>query len=301
MAEALRAGARCARSRAPVLISGEPGTGKRRLARHIHAHSPRAPRAVVRVQCAEEEPSELERRLFGDVDGVGQGRALLEIADGGTLLLEEIGELAERVQERLAATLSTGRLEPRGGRPLDVETRLIATSSQDLDSNGRLRPELLELASALRIELLPLRERPEDILPLAEHFAARAARELGRAPIAFTAEAVERLLAWSWPANVRELEYVVRRAALLATGSAIDAGLLGFASSSERARGDSDPLDELAERLADMPIADVERIAILATLESAGGNKTEAARRLGLTARTLSNKLKLWRSQGLVA
>lgn len=302
MAEALRSASRSARSRGAVLLTGEPGSGRRRLARFVHYHSQRAGRPIVRLACGELEEDELAARLFGDAPDLWSGASLLEIADGGTLLLEEVHELPRALQERLSVVLAEGRLHAHA-RPIALDLRVIATSRRELGplvASGALAENFHRLLCELPIRVPALRERGEDVAPLAQHLATSVARELGRASMRIAPAAEERLLAWSWPGNVRELECVVSRAAILARGDEIGPGEIVLGSNERSSFASAPEPDDLARRLANLKIADIERMAILATLESTHGNKTEAARRLGLTARTLSNKLKLWRSQGLV-
>lgn len=313
MADVLRVALRSARTRAAVLITGEAGTGKRRLAQHLHLHSQRRHRPLVRVLCADRPLEELGARLFGscgeDRNGPSSTPALLELADGGTLLLEEVCDLPLRLQERLHTTLESSELgDPSGARSIPIDLRVIATSRHDLEALvgcGDFHAPLRGLLAPLSIELRPLRERREDVLPLAELFAERAARALHRVPPRFGEGVREALEQWPWPGNAHELEAVVRRAVLLAAAGELRAGDLGLEPAgllpSRGSQASDTPPEELGRLLANRPIEDIERVAILATLESTGGNKTEAARRLGVTARTLSNKLKLWRSQGLLA
>ena len=203
-----------------------------------------------------------------------------------------------------------------GNTTLRVDVRVIATTNRDLPAEiaeGNFREDLYYRLHVLPVSMPPLRERPEDILPLAEHFLSMYAHQNSVPVPSFSDAACERLEEWSWPGNVRELENVIQRAVILLHGDTVQPSDLSFGPSSFESQGTprpearaepEEPVDsekDLADRLANLPIADIERIAILATLSCTGGNKTEAARRLGLTARTLSNKLKIWKSAGLVA
>jgi DNA-binding NtrC family response regulator len=188
--------------------------------------------------------------------------------------------------------------------------RVIASTNRDLAkevAEGRFREDLYYRLHVLPVEVAALRERPEDITPLAEHFAKVHAAKNGSAQPLFEPEAIRRLQSWSWPGNVRELENVVHRAVILGRDGRISSEDLVFGPSTTSVAtgvlpGDLDLFDKaVACAIADHEMADIERVAILATIESSGGNKTEAARRLGLTARTLSNKMRIWRSAGLVA
>ncbi len=313
MMEILRTASRIARSKGTVLITGESGTGKERIAHYVHQNSPRRDGPFIRVNCAALSEQLLESELFGHEKGAFTGahkqrRGRFELADHGTLLLDEIGEISPGLQAKLLRVLEEEEFERVGGNTtLKVDVRVIATTNRDLPreiAEGRFREDLYYRLHVLPIHLPALRERPEDVIPLARHFVEVYGRRNGRENLTFSPEALERLVEWDWPGNVRELENVVQRAVVLASGDRIEAGDLAFgpsAPSRETEPEAVDPEQDLARRLANKPVADIERWAILATLECTGGNKTEAARRLGLTARTLSNKMKAWKQAGLVA
>ncbi len=313
MQATLRSARRIARSKGTALITGESGTGKERVAQFIHRESRRNGGPFIRVNCAALSESLLESELFGHERGAFTGavkarEGRFELADGGTLLLDEIGEISPALQAKLLRVLEEEEFERVGGsRTLEVDVRVVATTNRDLAAEvaaGRFREDLYYRLHVLPIHLAPLRQRRADVLPLARHFAQLHAVQNGRAVPGFSPGAQERLLAWHWPGNVRELENVVQRAVVLSTGDQIVEADLVFgprrdegAASSDR--GDGQP--RAASTLVNRQLADIEREAILATLDACGGNKTEAARRLGVTARTLSNKMKLWRQLGLVA
>ncbi|MED6334349.1 MAG: sigma-54 dependent transcriptional regulator [Planctomycetota bacterium] len=316
MLECLRTAARIARSTGTVLVTGECGTGKERLARTIHRLSPRRNGPYIRVHCAAHSPEQLEIELFGCEQGKRGARSgRFELADGGTLVLDEIGELPPELQERLLRVLEEKELERVGGTAsVKVDVRVIATTSRNLPvevAAERFREDLYYRLHILPLAVAPLRARHEDIAPLAEHFIERTARLEGHSQPSLSIEARERLVEWPWPGNVSELERVIQRTVVLTQAETLEAGDLcleptghahkGNAKEDERLETPAHPERELGQRLANLRMADIERYAILATLESTGGNKTEAGRRLGLTARTLSNKLKLWKSAGLVA
>jgi len=317
MLETLRSAARIARSKGTVLITGESGTGKERIAHYIHRNSPRNGGPLIRVNCAALSEQLLESELFGHERGAFTGAhrtraGRFELADGGTLMLDEIGEISTALQSKLLRVLEEEEFERVGGTvTMKVDVRVIATTNRDLPNEvaeNRFREDLYYRLHVLPLEIAPLRERAQDILPLAEHFLAHYAGADGRPAPRFSREATERLEQWSWPGNVRELENVIQRAVVLVQGDTIEADDLAFGPAVVvREPAPFDPLRddkaererELSPRLANLAMADIERVAILATLKCTGNNKTEAARRLGLTARTLSNKLKLWRSTGL--
>ncbi|MCP3914803.1 MAG: sigma-54-dependent Fis family transcriptional regulator [bacterium] len=318
MLELLRSAARISRSCGTVLITGESGTGKERVAQYIHQASPRASGPFIRVNCAALSEQLLESELFGHERGAFTGAHKMrsgrfELADGGTLLLDELGEISSKMQAKLLRVLQEDEFERVGGqKTLRVDVRVIASTNRNLAAEvaeGRFREDLYYRLHVLPLHVAPLREREEDILPLARHFTDIYARRNGLTPPAMGDEAIERLLDWTWPGNVRELENVVQRAVILGNEGCIrpEDLVFGPAMSIESATPTKAAQDlklhdpEFALALADNPMSEIERVAILATLESTRGNKTEAARRLGLTARTLSNKMKIWRQAGLVA
>ena len=314
MLETLRSARRIAGANAKgtVLVSGESGTGKERVAHLIHQESARKNAPFIRVNCAALSESLLESELFGHERGSFTGAHKLregrfELADGGTLLLDEIGEISPSLQAKLLRVLQEEEFERVGGTAtIKVDVRVIATTNRDLNAEvkaGRFREDLYYRLHVLPLHVAPLRERAKDILPLARHFVAHYAKLQGQPAPAISPAAEQRLMQWSWPGNVRELENVVQRAVVLLQGSALEAGDLVFGAASGPTgvlQGGANPAAVRAS-LANRPLADIEREAILETLSSTGGNKTEAARRMGVSARTLSNKMKLWRRLGLVA
>ncbi len=325
MLETLDSAARIAASKGTVLITGESGTGKERVAQFLHSNSQRSGAPFIRVNCAALSEQLLESELFGHERGAFTGahrrrEGRFELANGGTLLLDEIGEISPALQAKLLRVLEEEEFERVGGtQTLKVDVRVIATTNRNLPdevASGRFREDLYYRLHVLPLHLAPLRERGEDILPLAEHFARHYARQHGHNELAITSDARRLLSEWDWPGNVRELENVVQRAVVLAGGQPINSQTLVFGPGS-RSPQPGAPLPERNARglshdgmanaltpanpLANRKLADVEREAILSTLEATGNNKTEAARRLGVTARTLSNKMRLWRELGFVA
>jgi transcriptional regulator with GAF, ATPase, and Fis domain len=257
----------------------------------------------------------MESELFGHEKGAFTGAANLrrgcfELADGGTLLLDEIGEISPSLQAKLLRILEEEEFERVGGtRTLRVDVRIVATTNRDLAAEvaeGRFREDLYYRLHVLPIHLAPLRERPEDVEVLADHFVRRYAAQHGTAAPRLDHSAIERLHEWSWPGNVRELENVLQRAVVLSNGPTITAADLMFGAPTSQpaaalpARAAVTTKDGFPTILVDRPMADIEREAILGTIASTGGNKTEAARRLGLSARTLTNKIKVWRKAGLL-
>jgi len=316
MLATLRSAARLSQSKGTILITGESGAGKERVAQYIHQCSLRANEPFVRVNCASVSETQLESELFGHERGAFTGAyrqrmGRFELAGGGTLLLDEIGEISMSMQAKLLRVLQEDEIERVGGQAtLKVDVRVIASTNRDLAkevAEGRFREDLYYRLHVLPVNVPPLRERCEDVLPLAQQFAEIHARKNGTPTPTFDVECVRRLQAWNWPGNVRELGNVIHHAVILGQDGGICADDLVFGPSTPSAAtgvvpGSLDLHDQaIVAALADNEMADIERIAILATIQSAGGNKTEAARRLGLTARTLSNKMKLWRATGLVA
>jgi DNA-binding NtrC family response regulator len=320
MQELLRKAERIAGSKGTVLVTGESGTGKERLAHFLHQKSPRSSGPFIRVNCAALSEQLLESELFGHERGAFTGahkrkEGRFELADGGTILLDEIGEISPALQAKLLRVLEEEEFERVGGTStLKVDVRVVATTNRNLPDEvaaGRFREDLFYRLHVLPLQISALRERPEDVLPLARHFAESYARANGLETPTFGVEAEKRLQEWHWPGNVRELENAVHRAVVLAEGSTIEPDHLTFQMmprSNVRPKftlvtdkGQYLGAISASSPLANRTLADLEREAILCTLESTRGNKTEAARRLGVTARTLSNKMKLWRQLGLVA
>ena len=268
-----------------VLITGESGTGKEIIARCIHRNSPRSQRVFVPVNCAALSPTLIESELFGHERGaftgaVGQHAGRFERAHGGTLFLDEIGELDGGLQAKLLRVLQEKTFERVGGnRQISADVRLIAATNRDLKqqvSQGKFREDLFYRLNTFPIDLPPLRERPADIRRLARFFLERSAKELGRTGLSLSPEAESLLMAYTWPGNVRELENTMERLAILSEG-VIEAHQLPFASGA--------PVRPVLFR-------DIERKAIEDALQDNGGNRTRAARQLGISLRTLQYRLK---------
>jgi two-component system NtrC family response regulator len=280
-----------AASNVPVLILGEAGTGKEWVARTLHRNSARARQPFVVVDCAAIPPDELEGELFGRAVGARPGR--FQAADGGVLLLDEIGGLDAGVQAKIVRVLQNRELTPQGGdRPVKVDVRVIAATRRDLAAavrDGVIREELMYRLDVLPIRLPALRERLADIIPLAEHFLRLAASP--ERPKALSASAAQRLLRHAWPGNVRELRLVIERSQALVRAAVIDSDDLELPDAPapiESAPGL--PADWLATEL---PAATerLERALIGHALAGAGGNRAEAARRLGIHRQLLYRKL----------
>jgi two-component system response regulator FlrC len=321
MASLVKLATQVAASEASILITGESGTGKEMIARHVHEKSPRAGKPFVSVNCAAIPENLLESELFGHEKGAFTGAIArrvgkFEEANGGTLLLDEISEMDVRLQAKLLRALQERVIDRVGGtRPVPVDIRVIATSNRDLFAAvraGVFREDLLYRLNVVNLKIPPLRARPADILELAEHFARRYA-EANNLPLRrISTEAKHELMRARWPGNVRELENTIHRAVLLATGEeiGIDAIRLPDGSRLDAARGPAEQAAHLAGQIAAQAgqtafnlvgrtVAEVERDLILETLKHCLGNRTHAAKILGVSIRTLRNKLNEYADAGL--
>jgi len=277
-------------SNAPVLIAGESGTGKEVVAGLIHAWSPRCDGPIVAANCASLPESLIESELFGHTKGAFTGateerQGFFRAANGGTLLLDEIGELPLHLQPKLLRALETGQITSVGSdTPTEVDTRLVAASNRDLDkevAEGRFRDDLYYRINVVELMILPLRERREDILPLAKRFAA----EFAGGPIRLSPQAMNCLLAYPWPGNVRELRNAIQRACLLSRGDVIIPEHLPPKIASVASGAPESPSEQGR-------ISQVERAPIVATLAETGGNRTQAAKKLGISRRALIYKIR---------
>jgi DNA-binding NtrC family response regulator len=319
MAALLRRAEQLARAEASVLIGGESGTGKEVLARHIHRHSRRALGPFVALNCAALPESLIESELFGHEKGAFSGavaarKGKFEQAEGGTLLLDEIGELDPRLQAKLLRVIQEREIDRLGGTaPVKVDVRLLAATNRDLLAEvraGRFREDLFFRLNVVALRLPPLRERPGDILALAEHFTRRYAEVNGLPPRPLAPQARAALLAHPWPGNVRELENAMHRAVLLATGDEIEAAAIELAApvatpsapvpppAAATPAGRPTPGGPITA-LVGRRVEEVERELILETLGHCLGNRTRAAEILGISIRTLRNKLAEYRGAGL--
>lgn len=276
---------------ATVLLTGESGTGKEVAARTVHRWSRRAEGPFVAVNCAALSEHLLESELFGHEKGAFTGattarRGRIELAAGGTFFLDEIGELKPELQAKLLRVLQERSFERIGGnRTLSADVRWIAATNRDLEElveSGGFREDLYHRLAVFPVELPPLRERPEDIVPLAEALLDRIAVELGRKRPQLTDDAKEMLVQQSWPGNVRELMNALERAAIVADDHLIEPEDLWVR---RRAKKPSTSTDART-------LEDIERDAIASALRSVDGNRKRAAERLGIGLRTLYDKLK---------
>jgi DNA-binding NtrC family response regulator len=296
---------RVGQSSATVLITGESGTGKELVARAIHVASPRAAQPMLCVNCAALSPTLLESELFGHEKGAFTGadrmrKGRFELADGGTLLLDEVSEMASPLQAKLLRVLQEHEYERVGSSVTRrVDVRVVATTNRDLRdwaAKARFREDLYYRLSVLPIEVPPLRERSEDIPLLLDYFIGGIAAREGRERPRFSTEALSVLQEYSWPGNVRELENLCERVCVLESGREVTAATLApllngpIKTATAAARG-------LQYRDGQI-LYDAERDLILRTLERFGGHRERTARALGIGLRTLGLKLKKWREEG---
>ncbi len=318
-ADVVRLAEQVATSNASILVTGESGTGKEILARHVHARSNRAAKPFISVNCAAIPDNLLESELFGHEKGSFTGAVARRIgkfeeADGGTLLLDEISEMDLRLQAKLLRAIQEREIDRVGGnKPIKIDIRIIATSNRDLAAEaaaGNFREDLLFRLNVLNLRVPPLRERPQDISALAEFFVEKYSRanEISLRPIADAT--MDELLRNPWQGNVRELENTMHRAVLLAAGDTIEPDAIRLPDGSRpsfatqqgagQAAGDR-ALDEDGDghrHLVGRTVAEVERDLILETLTHCLGNRTHAANILGISIRTLRNKLKQYNEEG---
>jgi DNA-binding NtrC family response regulator len=306
MLEVYKLVARVAGSTATVLVEGESGTGKELVARAIHTHSPRAGAPFVPVNCTALTESLLESELFGHAKGAFTGavaakRGLFETANGGTMFLDEIGDMGPKMQAQLLRTLQDGEVRPVGGaEAIRVDVRLVCATNKDLDEEvkaGRFREDLYFRINVVTVHLPPLRERREDIPILVAHFLAKLARRERRAPAALSPEALKLLSAYAWPGNVRELENAIERAVAVAKGNVVLPSDLppevgGGAGTAAAAAAGAGPATGEGGIIADRPtLGELERRYIQLVLVECGGNKKKAAEKLGIDRRTLYRAL----------
>jgi two-component system response regulator FlrC len=296
---------RVAASDCTVLIAGESGTGKEVLARFIHRNSPRADRAFVAVNCAAIPENMLEAILFGYERGAFTGAhaahpGKFEQAQGGTLLLDEVTEMPLGLQAKLLRVLQEREVERLGGRtPVALDVRVLATTNRNLRSEvaaGRFREDLYYRLNVFPLTTAPLRERRDDVLPLAMHVLNARCRPGERIP-ALSAEAAHILLTHAWPGNVRELDNVMQRALILANGPVIQAENIHIEGASE-AVPSAAPSASSSGALSES-VSAAERDLILEALRTDNGNRQAMAKRLGISPRTLRYKLAKLREAGV--
>lgn len=297
-------------TRAPILITGETGTGKELMARYIHRFSANADAPFIAVNCAAIPEQMLESILFGHEKGAFTGAVTaqpgkFELANGGTLLLDEIGELPLGLQAKLLRVLQEQRVERLGGRKeIELNVRIIAATNRDLQvevAEGRFRSDLMFRLDVLPLHISPLRERKEDVLPLARRFVAKyAPQEAGEE--LFTSDACRALLQHDWPGNARELENTVQRALVLRNGLFIqpqDLGLTAQPQAEMRAERPPQPIVETGKAALRASGKWAEYQHVIDTIRRFDGHKSKAAASLGMTSRALRYRLNAMREQGI--
>lgn len=321
MAEVVRLAEQVAPSEASILITGESGTGKEVMARFVHRKSRRAHAPFVSVNCAAIPENLLESELFGHEKGAFTGAVARRIgkfeeANGGTLLLDEISEMDVRLQAKLLRAIQEREIDRVGGtKPVKVDIRVIATSNRDLSEEvkkGTFREDLLFRLNVVNLKLPPLRKRPADVLLLADHFARKYAELNATGPKVIAEDSRKLLVGYGWRGNVRELENTMHRAVLLSPGATIEPAAIVLPDGSRPAADVApSPVAAIAATasaatsagggrpLVGRTVADVERDLILDTLDHCLGNRTHAANILGISIRTLRNKLKQYTDEGL--
>lgn len=290
-------------SQASVLVVGESGTGKERLSRYVHQCSNRRERAFVAINCAAIPDGMLESELFGHEKGAFTGAVQsrpgkFEIAHEGTLLLDEITEMPLHLQAKLLRVLQEGEVDRLGGRqPVKVDVRVIATSNRNIEqtvAEGGFRQDLFYRLNVVMIQLPPLRQRLADIEPLAHHFLQKFS-EMYHKPIPkISSSVLQHLQGYAWPGNVRELENCMHRAFLMSLDGSLHGEHLGFSSAVPVQQ--KEEVSAAMDVEAGMTIRDMERVLIEQTLKHVQGNRTEAAKLLGISIRTLRNKLNDYKS-----
>jgi two-component system response regulator AtoC len=291
--------------RTPVLIQGESGTGKELVANAIHFQSRRQQKPLIKINCSAIPETLLESELFGHEQGAFTDAkeskpGLIELAQGGTIFLDEISEMKPSLQPKLLRFLETYTLRRVGGkRDIKVDVRVVASTNKDLAQlveMGEFRKDLYYRIKVMVIELPPLSDRKEDIPILTDYFISKLAREMGKEIRRVSQQALDLIVSYSWPGNVRELKNVMERALILAKGDLIDPGDLPL-----ELRKDVEGLhlaasdEKWMDRDGFLPLAEVERNYILKVLQEKGGNKSKTARILGVSRSTLREKLNRYR------
>ena len=311
MADVMQIASQVAPSEASILVTGASGTGKELMARHLHNHSKRKDGPFVAVNCAAIPENLLESELFGHEKGAFTGAVARRIgkfeeANGGTILLDEISEMDPRLQAKLLRAIQEREIDRVGGnKPVVVNVRIIATSNRNIEeevANGNFREDLFFRLNVMNLKLPTLSERPADIPVLAVHFIAKYSEINGLPKRPLDPKAMELLKSHDWPGNIRELENTMHRAVLLTNGEeiGIDSIMLtdGTTQKTEDLLGFSGDGSAEIESMVGRTVADVERELIIDTLQHCLGNRTHAANILGISIRTLRNKLKIYGNQG---
>ena len=300
MKRILKMAENAATSKATVLITGASGTGKEVIARFIHTKSHRSRRDLVAVNCAALPDGLLESELFGYEKGAFTGAfqtkiGKFELAHGSTLLLDEISEMDGRLQAKLLRALQEGVIDRVGSKqPIKVNVRIIATSNRDLRrciDAGTFRKDLYYRLNVVHIQLPVLKNRKEDIAPLMNHYLAEYSRTYEKQGLTFAQSAIDKCMSYSWPGNVREMQNAISRAVLQTEGSAISEENLSLEECVEQPTG-------IAE-WQKMSLGEIERFVILERLKEFKGNRTHSSRALGISIRTLRNKIREYKALGI--
>ncbi len=316
MARVVKLAQQVAGSEASVLITGDSGTGKEVLARYVHARSNRAKKALICVNCAAIPETLLESELFGHEKGAFTGAVArrvgkFEEANGGTLLLDEISEIDVRLQAKLLRAIQERVIDRVGGtRPVPIDIRIVATSNRNLAEavrDGSFREDLLFRLNVVNLKIPPLRERPADVIELAQYFVKKYAAANGVTARPLSPDARRTLTLNYWPGNVRELENTMHRAVLMASGEEIgpeailtpDGTRIDQQRNAPAVAHAAFAAEQVSRGLVGRTVAEVERDLILETLKHCLGNRTHAANVLGISIRTLRNKLNEYSADGL--
>ena len=311
MASVMQIASQVAPSEASILITGASGTGKELVARHLHNNSKRKGGPFIAVNCAAIPETLLESELFGHEKGAFTGAVARRIgkfeeANGGTILLDEVSEMDPRLQAKLLRAIQEREIDRLGGsKPVAVNVRIVATSNRNMEeevATGNFREDLFFRLNVMSLKLPPLSERPADIPILAHHFMAKYTEINGLPVRQLGSKALDLLKTHTWPGNVRELENTMHRAVLLASGDEIGAESImltegAIQKSNDMLSFNEDGSSEIASMVG-RTVADVERELIIDTLQHCLGNRTHAANILGISIRTLRNKLKIYGNKG---
>ena len=307
MAEVLNMANKVASSTATVLVSGSSGTGKELVARYIHGKSDRKSKRFVAVNCAAIPENLMESELFGHEKGAFTGAVArrlgkFEEAQGGTLLLDEISEMAAHLQAKLLRAIQEREIDRVGGnKPIPVDVRIIATTNRNMKdeiSKGNFREDLFFRLNVISLEIPSLKDRPADISVLAEYFISKYSEANALPTPLLSNEATKLLNSYDWPGNVRQLENTIHRAVLLSTGKKIEPEAIILDGISADNDASNVTPDNITAGLVGRTVSDVERDLIIDTLEHCLGNRTHAANILGISIRTLRNKLKQYGESG---
>ena len=298
---------RIAQSSAPLLLSGETGTGKSSLAELIHQAGPRSAAPFIEVSCAALPESLIESELFGFLRGAFTGaeknrEGRLSAARGGTILLDEVESIPLPSQAKLLRFLQKGSFERLGSNSsIQSDARVIAATNQNIRrsiESGRMREDFYQRLSVIRLELTPLRARLGHLDPLIHALSQSAAIDLGVQPIVFTSDALERLKGYSFPGNIRELEHIIYACSTISPTPAVDLATLEACGHLEERQETSEEAEPSSETtLLDLPLSQIERRAILRAIQVTRGDTAEAARRLGVSRRKLQYRLKEYRRE----